>query len=93
MSKFEVWGFDSYRTLLYADGQAGAIYGEQPPDVNACLKVGLWQIYDIIFNRPHFNNNGRLITPATISVLLNGVVIQNNTEILGTTGWMSCGTP
>lgn len=89
MSNYEIQVFDSYRTLLYADGQAGAIYGEQPPDVNACIEPGKWQSFDIIFHRPHFGNNGNVISPALITILFNGVVIQDNVEIPGPTGYMS----
>lgn len=89
MSKYEIQVFDSYRTKLYADGAAGAIYGEFPPDVDACIAPGKWQTYDIIFHPPHFDSNGSLIKPALITILFNGVLVQDNTEILGPTRWMS----
>jgi hypothetical protein len=92
MSKYEVQIFDSYGSGVYADGNAGSIYGEYPPDVNVCLPPGDWQVFDIIFHRPHFDNKGDLVKPAIITVLHNGVVVQAGTEILGPTGWMSEGS-
>lgn len=89
MSKYEVQIFDTYRAKVYADGNPGAIYGEFPPDVNPCLSPGKWQTYDIIFHHPSFDENGFVIKPAIITLIYNGVVVQDNTEILGPTRWMS----
>lgn len=86
MGKYEVQVLDSYDNKTYPDGQAGAIYGQYPPLVNACREAGEWQSYDIIFRRPRFSKGGKVIRPAYISVLHNGIVIQNNVEILGKTG-------
>jgi len=82
---YELQVFESSRNLIYADGQAGAIYGQYPPLVNPSRDPGQWQIYDIIFNPARFKD-GRLETPAHITVFQNGVVIQNHTAILGETG-------
>jgi hypothetical protein len=85
MGKYEVQVLDSYENLTYADGQAAAIYGQYPPLVNVCRKPGKWQSYDISFLRPIFDESGKCIRPARITVLHNGVVVQNNVEIQGAT--------
>ena len=83
---YEVQVWDSYHTNnIYADGQAGAIYGQYPPLVNASRKRGEWQVYDIVFTPPRFVG-GKLQTPAYLTVLQNGVVIHNHTALLGETG-------
>jgi hypothetical protein len=85
MGLYEVQILDSYDNKTYFDGQAGGIYKQHPPMVNVCRKPGEWQSYDIIFNGPRFDAAGKLKRPAYVSVLQNGVVIQNHTEILGAT--------
>ena len=91
MDKYEVQILDSYTennyedNKTYADGQAAAIYGQNPPMVNACRKAGEWQSYDISFLRPLFDENGKCIRKARITVIHNGVVVHNNLEIEGTT--------
>lgn len=87
MGLYEVQILDSYNNSTYPDGQAGAIYKEQPPMVNVCRKPGEWQTYDIIFSAPKFDEQGKLIKPAYITMLHNGVLVQNHFEILGTTSW------
>ncbi|TWU61843.1 DUF1080 domain-containing protein [Crateriforma conspicua] len=84
MQKYELQVFDSYSCEIYADGSAGAIYGQSPPLVNVCRKPGQWQSYDIAFTAPVFDGE-TLISPARITVFHNGVLIQNNTEIFGPT--------
>nr|MBC8871728.1 DUF1080 domain-containing protein [Planctomycetota bacterium] len=69
----------------YFDGQNGAIYKQHPPLVNACRKPGEWQSYDIIWKAPRFDEDGQLTSPAFISVLHNGVLIQNHFELQGDT--------
>lgn len=86
MSRYEIQVLDSYQNETYPDGQAGALYKQQPPLVNACRKPGEWQTYDIIFTAPRFEN-GKLKTPGYITVFHNGVLIQNHTEIQGSTAW------
>lgn len=81
--ELQVW--NSYDIPLYANGQAGSIYKQAPPLVNAMRKPGEWNIYDVIYTAPRFKDNGTLFSPARITVLHNGVVIQNNTEIKGST--------
>ena len=91
MDRYEVQVLDSYTddnyktNRTYADGQAAAIYGSHPPMVNACRKPGQWQTYDISFMRPLFDENGKLLRKARITLLHNGVVVHNNLEIEGTT--------
>lgn len=84
MSTYEVQVLDSYNNRTYADGQAGAIYGQNPPLVNVCRPAGQWQSYDIIFHRPIFKKS-KVVKPATMTVLHNGVLIQNNFKIKNTT--------
>ncbi len=87
MGRYEVQILDSYDNETYYDGQAGSIYKQSPPLVNACRKPGEWQTYDIIFTAPHFDAAGKLTKPATITVLQNGVLVQNHFQIEGTTAW------
>jgi hypothetical protein len=84
MSSFEVQVLDSYNNPTYADGQAGAIYGQWPPLVNATRPPGEWQAYDIVFEAPRFEN-GKLVKPAYETIILNGVLVQNHQAIQGPT--------
>lgn len=88
MNKYEVQVLDSYQNETYADGQAAALYGQYPPLVNASRKQGEWQSYDIIFRRPRFAVEGKLVQPARITVLHNGVLVQDNATLWGPTNWM-----
>jgi len=83
---YEVQVLDSYVNKTYADGQAAGIYGQYPPLVNASRPPGQWQAYDIIFHGPRFAKNGNLIRPARMTVLHNGVLVQDNVELTGPTG-------
>lgn len=85
MGRYEVQVLDSYRNETYADGQAGAVYGEFPPLVNPIRPPGQWQSYDIIFHRPHFDAQGKLSAPARMTVLFNGVLVQDNVALVGPT--------
>jgi hypothetical protein len=85
MGLYEVQVLDSYGNKTYFDGQAGAIYKQTPPMVNACRKPGEWQSYDIIFNGPRFDASGKLKRPGYVTVLHNSVVVQNHTKLLGAT--------
>ncbi len=85
---FEIQVFESYDGGIYADGQAGAVYGQHPPLVNACRKPGEWQAYDILFTAPRFKDD-KLESPAYVTVLHNGVVVQNHAEIYGPTAHRS----
>jgi hypothetical protein len=86
--RYELQVLDSYNNKTYTNGQAGSIYKQSIPLVNACKKPGEWQVYDIIYTAPRFSENGRVAIPARITVLHNGIVIQNNTEIRGTTPYI-----
>lgn len=89
MGIYEVQVLDSYDNVTYADGQCSAIYGQYPPQVNACRKPGEWQSYDIIFKAPRFAAGGELVRPAIITVLHNGVLTQDHVELTGPTDWCS----
>ena len=90
---YEVQVLDSYQARTYADGQCAAIYGQSPPLVNASKPPGQWQTYDIIFESPHWNQQGRLIKKAIITVLHNGVVVQNHYELAGMTDGINSEVP
>jgi hypothetical protein len=85
MGMYELQVLDSYQNDTYPDGAAGAIYGENPPLVNAMRPPGQWEAYDIVFRRPHFKADGSLERPARMTVFLNGVMIQDNFELVGPT--------
>ena len=83
--RYEVQVLDSYGNRTYPDGQAAAIYGQSPPQVNAARPPGEWQSYDIVFTVARFNPDGSLKTPAYLTVLHNGVLVQNHVALLGPT--------
>lgn len=85
MGKYEVQVLDSYNNRTYSNGQAGSLYKQHIPLVNASRKPGEWQTYDIIFIAPRFNSDGSLRSPAYCTVLHNGVLIQNHVELKGET--------
>jgi hypothetical protein len=85
MDTYEVQVLDSYGNRTYADGQAAAIYGQYPPLVNACRKPGEWQTYDIVFHRPRFGGDGKLLEPARMTVFHNGVLVHDNDVLTGPT--------
>ncbi len=82
---YEVQVLDSYGNKTYHDGQCGAIYKQHPPLVNACRKPGEWQTYDIIWKGPRFDEDGKLVSPAYVTVIHNGVLVQNHFELQGDT--------
>jgi hypothetical protein len=84
MGLYEVQVLDSYNSHTYADGQAGAMYGQWPPLVNATKPPGQWQTYDIVFDSPRFQD-GHLVRGASMTVFLNGVVLHNRKEEMGPT--------
>lgn len=87
MSRYEVQVLDSYNNPTYPDGQAAAVFGQYPPLVNASRPPGVWQTYDIVFHRPRFDAKGKLIRPARLTVLHNGVLVQDNVELSGPTAY------
>lgn len=87
MGQYEVQVLDSHDNETYYDGQCGSIYKQTPPIVNACKKPGEWQTYDIIFDAPEFDAEGKVKKPAYMTVLHNGVLIQNHFELTGMTAY------
>lgn len=88
MGRYEVQVLDSYDNYTYPNGQAASVYKQHIPLVNACRKPGEWQTYDIIFTAPGFNEQGRVTHPARVTVIHNGVIVQNNVELWGTTKYI-----
>jgi len=84
---YEIQVLDSFDNPTYFDGQCAAIYKEWPPLVNACRKPGEWQAYDIVFESPRFDDKGKLLKPGFATVLQNGIIVQNHSEIIGNTSW------
>ena len=82
MRTYEVQVLDSYNNNTYPDGQAGALYGQFPPLVNAMRPPGEWNVYDIIFRAPRFSPTGQVTTPARMTVFHNGIVVQDNVSLL-----------
>ncbi|MDJ1502865.1 DUF1080 domain-containing protein [Xanthocytophaga agilis] len=85
---YELQIVDSYNNRTYANGQAGSIYKQTRPLINAMRKPGEWNVYDVIFTAPRFKEDGSLFSPARVTVLHNGVLIQNNTELRGPTQYI-----
>ena len=88
MGQYEMQVLDSYQTDTYADGQAGAVYGQAPPRFNACKPRSEWNAYDISFRRPRFAADGSVQSPARITVVHNGILIQDNEAYKGPTSWL-----
>lgn len=84
MNRYEIQILDSYRNRTYADGQAAAMYGQRPPDVNATLPPGEWNVYDVVFRAPRFAE-GELVTPARVTLFHNGVLVHDAQEFVGAT--------
>jgi len=82
MGRYEIQILNSHGNETYPDGQAGAIYKQSIPLVNASRPQGVWQSYDIVFKAPRFNEDGSLKTPAYITAFHNGVLIQDNFAIV-----------
>lgn len=85
---YEIQVLDSYKNRTYSNGQAGSIYKQTPPLVNAMRKPGEWNVYDIIYTAPRFKEDGSLFSPARVTVLQNGVLIQNDFQIKGDTPYI-----
>lgn len=85
MWKYELQIYNSWDNPIYADGQAAAIYGQTPPLVNASVKPGEWQSYDVVFEVPKFDESGRLLKKAHMTVFHNGVLVHNRTPLTGPT--------
>ena len=83
--RYEIQILDSYKSPTYVNGQAGSVYKQHIPLVNASRKPGEWQSYDIVFDAPEFNSDGKKIKSGYFTVFHNGILIQNHVEIFGTT--------
>lgn len=86
--RYEVQVLDNYNNKTYANGQASSIYKQHIPLVNACRKPGEWQVYEIFFTAPRFNSEGRIVSPAYVTVVHNGVLSLNHVAILGPTEYI-----
>jgi hypothetical protein len=84
MGLYEIQVLDNYHNQTYPDGAAGGVYGQYPPLVNAVRPPGQWQMYDIIFHAPK-SEAGKVVKPATVTVLLNGVLVQDHMKLIGPT--------
>ncbi|MEO6453547.1 MAG: DUF1080 domain-containing protein [Ginsengibacter sp.] len=82
---YELQVLDNYNNTTYVNGQVGSMYKQAVPLVNACRKPGQWQTYDVIWTAPRFNDHGILQSLARVTVFHNGVLVQNNTSLLGDT--------
>ena len=85
---YEVQILDSYNNRTYRNGQAASIYKQHPPLVNVCKGPGEWQTYDIIYTAPRFREDGTFFTPPTVTVLQNGVLVQNHVSLRGPTEYV-----
>ncbi|MFW5773610.1 MAG: 3-keto-disaccharide hydrolase, partial [Tangfeifania sp.] len=86
--RYEVQVLDNYDNRTYRNGQAASVYKQNAPLVNACKAPGEWQTYDIIYTAPRFKEDGTYFTPPTITVLHNGVLVQNNYKLRGPTEYI-----
>lgn len=85
MSNYEIQILDTYENKTYPDGMAGALYGIKPPDFDALRPPGEWQAYDILFKRPIFDDAGKMTSPAHVTIMVNGIVVQKNAPFSGPT--------
>ncbi|MEX2594154.1 MAG: DUF1080 domain-containing protein [Anditalea sp.] len=88
MGKYEVQILDSYNNRTYSNGQAASIYKQHPPLVNAMRPPGEWNTYDIFFTAPTFNADGMLLIPAKVTIVHNGILVQNAVELKGPTEYI-----
>ncbi|HYG18332.1 MAG TPA: DUF1080 domain-containing protein, partial [Ohtaekwangia sp.] len=79
---------DNFDNETYSNGQASSVYKQHIPLVNACRKPGEWQTYEIFFTAPRFNEEGRVVSPAYLTVIHNGVLTQNHVAIFGPTEYI-----
>lgn len=85
---YELQVLDNYKNTTYVNGQVGSIYKQAVPLANACRKPGEWQTYDVIWTAPKWNDNGTLKSLARVTVIHNGVLVQNNVTLLGDTPYI-----
>ena len=86
--KYEIQILDNYMNETYANGQAGSVYKQVIPKANAMRKPGEWNVYDIIYNAPVFNEDGTYKVHPTVTVIQNGIVLLNHFVIQGTTEYI-----
>jgi hypothetical protein len=84
MGKYEIQVLSSYNNPTYPDGSAGSLYGLYPPMVNPCLPEGQWNSYEIVFEAPKFDQE-KLLKPAYVTLIFNGLIVHNRVELLGVT--------
>src|SRR6266536_1178630 len=89
LDRYELQVLDSYENKTYSDGSAASVYNQYPPLVNASRPPGQWQFYDIVWTAPRFDGAGKLHSPARVTMLHNGVLVQNNVELTGPTTWLT----
>lgn len=82
---YELQVLDNYNNKTYVNGQAGSIYKQSPPLVNANRKPGEWQTYDVIWTAPTFTSSGYLTSPAYVTAIFNGILVQDHFELKGET--------
>lgn len=86
--KYEVQVLNSYQNRTYSNGQAASVYKQYPPLVNAMRPPGEWNVYDIIFHAPEFDTSGTKIKSGALTVIHNGVLVQDHVEVQGTTEYI-----
>jgi hypothetical protein len=89
LDRYEIQVLDSYENKTYADGSASSIYNQYPPLANASRPPGQWQSYEIVWTAPRFDAGDKLLSPARVTVFHNGVLVQNNVELVGPTTWLT----
>lgn len=85
---YELQVLDNYNNRTYRNGQAGSLYKQHAPLVNVTKGPGVWQVYDVIYTAPRFNADGTYFTPPTVTVLHNGVLVQNHVALRGPTEYI-----
>lgn len=85
---YEVQILDNFNNATYVNGQAGSVYKQSPPLVNAMRKPGEWNVYDVSYTAPRFNEDGSLFSPARVTVFHNGILVQDNFAIRGHTAYI-----
>jgi len=84
--RYEIQVLDSYGIEVPGRGDCGAIYDQFAPLVNACKPALQWQTYDVVFRAARFDDSGKVVSQARVTVFQNGILIHNNVEVLGPTG-------
>jgi hypothetical protein len=83
-SRYEIQVLDSYQNPTYPNGSAAALYGQHAPLVNASRPPEKWQSYDIVFRAPQCAR-GEVVQPGTLTLIHNGVLVQDHAAIFGPT--------